>query len=129
VILWNTYDQAFESGAFRDVAASNIIFIVFVSVGLFLVSIGVSFATSLLWLSREDAVSVCYCVPAKTPAMGVPFVMTMFVGLSPLLQAKLQIPLVIFQGLQLVGGTALIRPFARWVDAGKAKAEAEKDPC
>ena len=129
VILWNTYDQAFASGAFPDVRAGNVLFIVFVSAALFVLFVGVAFATSVVWLSREDAVAVCYCVPAKTPAMGVPLVMTMFVGLSPLLEAKLQIPLVIFQALQLLGGTAMIRPFARWVDAGRAKADAEKDPC
>jgi solute carrier family 10 (sodium/bile acid cotransporter), member 7 len=96
------------------------LFVVFVSVALFLLFIGASFfASLLLGLSREDAVSVCYCVPAKTPAMGVPLVMTMFVGLSPLLEAKLQIPMVIFQGLQILGGTVLVRPFARWVDRGK----------
>jgi sodium/bile acid cotransporter 7 len=111
------------------VRASNILFIVFISVALFGLFLGVAIATSVVWLPREDAVAVCYCVPAKTPAMGVPLVMTMFVGLSPLLEAKLQIPLVIFQALQLLGGTIMIRPFARWIDAGQARAEAEKGPC
>lgn len=109
--------------------ASNVIFILFTSVALFFLFIATSLLTSLPWMSREDAVSVCYVVPAKTPAMGVPLVMTMFVGLTPLLEAKLQIPLVIFQGLQLLGGTVMTGPFSRWIDRGRDKAEAEKDPC
>jgi solute carrier family 10 (sodium/bile acid cotransporter), member 7 len=129
VILWNTYDQAFASGAFHTVKTSNMIFIVFISVALFLVFITVSFVTSILWLSKEDTISVCYCVPAKTPAMGVPLIMTMFVGLTPVLEAKLQIPMVIFQGLQILGGTIFIHPFRRWVSNGKPNVEVEKqDP-
>jgi hypothetical protein len=40
---------------------------------------------------------VCYCVPAKTPAMGVPLANVMFIGLSAQLESKIQIPMVIYQ--------------------------------
>jgi predicted Na+-dependent transporter len=41
--------------------------------------------------------------------------MTMFVGLQPALQAKLLLPMVIYQALQIVGGTILVPIFKRWI--------------
>jgi solute carrier family 10 (sodium/bile acid cotransporter), member 7 len=119
VIVWQTYDQAFGSDAFKTIKGDNMIFIVFISIALFVVFLTIAFLTSIVWLPKEDTISVCYCVPAKTPAMGVPLAMTMFVGLSPVLEAKLQIPMVIYQGLQIVGGTIFIHPLRNWIDRDK----------
>jgi sodium/bile acid cotransporter 7 len=101
VIIWQTYDQAFSSGAFQSVKPSNIIFIVFISIVLFFIFLAVCFFTSILWLPRQDTISVCYCVPAKTPAMGVPLANVMFIGLSAQLESKIQIPMVIYQVRQM----------------------------
>jgi len=120
-LIWQVYDQAFASHAFDTVKASNMVLVAFASISCFFLFMGISFFTSLIWLPKEDVISVCYCVPAKTPAMGIPLVMSMFVGLTPNLQAKLQVPLVIYQGLQIVGGTILILPFKNWIDASKEK--------
>jgi sodium/bile acid cotransporter 7 len=121
VVVWQTYDQAFGSHAFETIKASNMIFIVFGSVGLYLVFIVIAFFTSYWWLPKEDTIAVAYILPAKTPAMGVPLAMVMFVGLSPVLEAKLQIPMVIYQGLQIVGGTICIKPFRAWIDRANAR--------
>jgi solute carrier family 10 (sodium/bile acid cotransporter), member 7 len=126
VVVWQIYDQAFSSRAFETVKADNIIFIVFISIALFMVLNGIAFLTSIVWLKREDVVSVCYCVPAKSPAMGVPLAMTMFVGLEPALQAKLQLPMAIYQALQIVGGTILVPVFKRWVENGKKRLEEQE---
>ena len=69
-IIWATYDQAFETGAFTSVPADNMIFIAFISVAIFIVLLAICFLTSIWWLPKKDTISVCYCVPAKTPAMG-----------------------------------------------------------
>ena len=128
-VVWNIYDQAFSSRAFETVKSDNMIFTVFISVALFLVFCGIAFLTSIPWLSREDVISVCYCVPAKSPAMGVPLAMTMFVGLDPALQAKLQLPMVIYQALQIVGGTILVPVFKKWVSPRKESLDGEsKEP-
>jgi sodium/bile acid cotransporter 7 len=116
ILVWQTYDQAFGTGAFKTVKGDNMIFIVFISIALFIIFNAIAFLSSILWLPKEDTISVCYCVPAKTPALGVPLSMTMFVGLNSVLEAKLQIPMVIYQGLQIVGGTLLIRPLRMWID-------------
>lgn len=117
IIIWQTYDQAFSSDALRTMKPSNIIFLVFMSTALFTLFLLLSLFTSKLLFSKADTVAICYCVPAKTPAMGVPMSTVLFVGLTPLLEAKIQLPLVIYQGLQIMAGTALTVPFKRWVDS------------
>jgi len=115
VIIWQTYDGAFRSGAFQSVKGSNTVFIVFISIALFAIYLGVAFFSSLMWLPKEDVIAVCYCVPAKTPAMGVPLSNVMFIGLTPIVESKIQIPMVVFQGLQLVAGSLLTMAFRNWI--------------
>jgi sodium/bile acid cotransporter 7 len=117
VVIWQTYDGAFASGAFDSVPGDNMIFVVFISIGLFLVYFCVAFFSAILWLPRKDVVAVCYCVPAKGPAMGVPLSTTIFAGMDPVLRSKIQIPIVIFQGLQIACGGALIGVFRKWIAA------------
>ena len=119
VVLWATYDQAFASHSFDSVPASNMVFIVFISVGLWLIFFAIAFFASVVWLPREDTVSVCYCVPAKGIVMGVPLSTTIFAGIPLGLQSKIEIPIVIYQGLQLAFGSILVPGFRRWVDAEK----------
>lgn len=114
-IIWSTYDQAFQSGAFNILPGVDMVFIVFISIAMFMAWLIIGFLTAKIWLLRRDVVAVCYCVPAKTPAMGIPLVQTIYTGLSRLDQSKLQIPMVIFQGLQIAGGSLLIGTFSRWV--------------
>lgn len=121
VVLWATYDQAFASHSFDAVVASNKVFIVFISIALWIIFFGVAFFTSIIWLPREDTVSICYCVPAKGIAMGVPLSTTIFAGISLKLQSKIQIPIVIYQGLQLAFGSILVPIFRRWVDAKRSE--------
>lgn len=120
-IIWQTYDQAFASHAFDSVPASNMIFVVFVCLALFLVYFLVAFFAAMLWLPRKDVVAVCYTVPAKGPAMGVPLSTTIFAGMDLALQSKIQIPIVIFQGLQIAGGSIMIAVFRRWMAAEEAR--------
>lgn len=126
VIIWQTYDQAFASHAFDSVPGSNMIFIVFISISLWMVFFGIAFTTSWIWLPKKDVVSICYCIPAKGPVMGVPLATTIFAGIDTRLEAKIQIPIVIYQGFQLVFGTILISMFRKWVDREEQKKAAEQ---
>ncbi|QDS70840.1 hypothetical protein FKW77_005166 [Venturia effusa] len=119
IIIWQTYDQAFSSRTLKVLPASNVAFLVFMSIGLFSLMLVVSVVSARFWMGRADTVAMAYCIPAKTPAMGVPMSTVLFVGLSPALEARLQLPLVIFQGLQIVAGTVLTVPFKAWVDSEK----------
>ena len=97
------------------------VFIVFVSIGLFVLWLSIAFLTSIPWLSKQDTIAICYCVPAKTPAMGVPLSAVMYLGLSAVDQSKIQIPMVIFQGLQIMGGSLLTVVFRRWARSEEGK--------
>jgi solute carrier family 10 (sodium/bile acid cotransporter), member 7 len=127
VIIWSTYDKAFFTGAITTVADANMIVLVFLSIGLYVLWLALSISLSRLWLNKRDTIAVAYCIPAKTPAMGVPLAGAMFATLDAETAAKLQIPLVIFQGLQIAGGSLSTIPFRRWVrdeeEATKREAE------
>lgn len=115
-IIWQTFDQAFATGAFPSVKPSNIIFIVFINIALFGVWLAICVVTSVPWLPRKDVISVAYCVPAKTPAMGVPLSNVMFAGLSLLTESKMQIPMILFLGLQITFSSLMTIPLRKWSD-------------
>jgi sodium/bile acid cotransporter 7 len=126
VVIWQTFDQAFATGAFEGLKPSNVVFLVFMSLAFWVVWLATSFWTSLPWLSKRDTIAVCYCVPGKTPAMGVPLSNVMYVGLSALQASKLQIPIVIFQGLQIVCSSLLTIVFRRWIRPEEERIAAEE---
>lgn len=100
------------------------VFIVFISIAFYLIWSAICISISSLWLSKEDTIAVAYCVPAKTPAMGVPLATVMFAGLSPIVLSKIQVPMVIYQGLQIVAGSLLTIVFRKWVGESKDDKEA-----
>ena len=122
-IVWQTYDGPFATGAFDSVKETNIIFQAFVSIAFYALWTVISLSLSLLWLSKEDATAVEYIVPAKTPAIGVPLSQAMFAGLPPLIASKLQIPMVIFQGLQVAAESLLTLAFCEWIGDGREEVE------
>lgn len=115
IIIWQTFDQAFKTGAFTSVKPDNIIFTVFISITYYALWTFICVSLSILWLGKEDTIAVAYCVPAKTPAMGVPLSNVMFPGLPPITASKIQIPMVIFQAFQIVGGSLMTIAFRRWI--------------
>jgi sodium/bile acid cotransporter 7 len=126
-LLWATYDQAFATNSFERVSESNMIFIVFISVALWIVFFGITFASTIFWLPREDIISLCMCVPAKGIVMGVPLSTTIFGGIDLALQSRVQIPIVIYQGLQLAFASILVPIFRRWV-ARATQEDQESEP-
>ena len=126
VLLWQVFDAAFETGAFRSVKSANIIFIVFISIALFLLWMTMCVVLALPWLGKNQIIAVAYCVPAKSPALGVLLSIALFSGLSTLTKAQIQIPLVIFQGLQLVFGSLMTVAFRRWIRPDEERADAER---
>ena len=82
---------------------------------------------SIFWLPKEDTIAVAYCVPAKTPAMGVPLSNVMFPGLPAIAASKIQIPMVLFQAFQIAGGSLMTILFRRWIRPDEErKRDAEK---
>ena len=126
IIIWQTYDQAFESGAFRSLKDTNVIFIVLISVVYYVIWTAICISLSMLWLDKKDTIAVAYCVPAKTPAMGIPLSAVMFSGLPAILKSKIQIPMVIYQGFQIAAGSLMTIAFRRWLLSDEEREEREK---
>ena len=134
-IIWQTFDQAFETGAFTSVKAGNNIFVVFISIAFYFLWMVICVSLSILWLGKKDTIAVAYCVPAKTPAMGVPLSNVMYPGLATITASKIQIPMVIFQAFQIAGGSLMTIAFRKWIrpdedcerDAEKAGLEVSSD--
>lgn len=120
-LVWQTFDRAFETRAFESVPGSNMVFIVFICIANWGVWLVVTFVTSIVWLDRKDTVSACYCVPAKTLAVGVPLSTLLYKNLSLQDEAKLQIPMVIFQAFQVFFGSLLTIPLRKWVSDSEEK--------
>ncbi|KAF2110327.1 putative sodium bile acid cotransporter [Lophiotrema nucula] len=125
-MIWQTFDQAFATGAFSIVKTSNIIFIVFISIALYLIWLALCFTTSILWLPKKDVIACCYCSPAKAIAMVVPLTSVMYLNVSPVEQSKLQIPVIIYQGFQVAIGGILTIVFRRWIRPEEEKEDREK---
>lgn len=116
VIIWSTYDQAFSSGAFGTVPASNKIFLVFILLAIWLVYLGISITASLLLFPKKDIVAIAYCVTGKGPATGIPLSISIFSGLGLELESKIQIPIVIYQSLSVGFGSMIIVLFRKWLE-------------
>ena len=104
------------------------IFLVFISIAFYILWTIVCVFLSRFWLDKKDTIAVAYCVPAKTPAMGVPLTSVMFAGLPAITASKIQIPMVIFQGLQIAAGSLMTVVFRRWIRA-EEKENLEDDTC
>ena len=126
IIIWQSYDSAFKSGAFSSVKADNMIFVIFISIAFYVLWMTICFSLCRLWLDRRDTIAVAYCVPAKTPAMGVPLATVMFAGISSTPSSKIQIPIVIYQGFQIAAGSLMTILFRKWVEKESAKKDATK---
>ena len=118
-LLWQTFDHAFAEGAFSAVKKSNLAFIVCITIVNYAIWLIISVLLSVLWLDRKETVSVAMCAPAKTLALGMPLSFLMFIGTTSLQEAKIQVPLVIFQVLQMGLASLSTLGFRRWVLAGE----------
>lgn len=57
--------------------------------------------------------------------MGVPLTQVMYVGLTQMQISKIQIPMVIFQGLQIAMSSLLTLAYRRWVRPDEERKAAE----
>lgn len=126
-LLWQTFDHAFATKAFTSVKPSNMIFIVFITVVNYGLWLTISVSLSLFWLDRKDTVAVAMCAPAKTLALGMPLSFLMFRGITGLDEAKIQIPMLMFQVLQMGLASLTTIAFRRWVDAAEPRKPQTED--
>ncbi|PVI02351.1 hypothetical protein DM02DRAFT_589728 [Periconia macrospinosa] len=126
-LIWQTFDQAFRSGAFDSIKTSNKLFIVFISIALYFFWTGICLTTAMVWLPRRDVIACCYCTPAKALGMIVPLSSVMYIDITPTELSKIQIPAIIFQVFQVGIGSLCTIVFRRWMKPLEEKEALEKN--
>ncbi|KAI0098602.1 sodium bile acid symporter family protein [Hypoxylon sp. NC0597] len=123
ILIWSAYDGAFETGALSHMRPTNVVFVVLISVALYLLWASLALFASVFWLSKEDSIAAVFCVATKTPALGVPLITLIFVGISPAMKAEMAIPMVVFQCIQTCLSSLATIVFRRWLRNKKEGAE------
>ncbi|KAK7983647.1 hypothetical protein PG989_011049 [Apiospora arundinis] len=126
-LVWSGYDSAFASHAFSDTDKVQIVGVVVICVSLFLVWMLVAVAVSSTFLSRSDNVAAAFCIPTKSPALGIPLATIMFAGLSEEEMAKAYIPLIIFQFVQTCLCNMATLPFRYWKTKAGGQRESDEE--
>ncbi|ANB15071.1 hypothetical protein AWJ20_2691 [Sugiyamaella lignohabitans] len=142
-LIWSTFSTAFYEHAFEIVSKESIIMVVFLNVGCYLLFTVLCFGMARMplhkWISpptetasiayklwhrclvgfhfdRRDTVAIMLCGAAKTVALGIPLIQAQY-GTGSTLVGRVSIPLVLYQGEQILTAQLLIPLMKRWVDA------------
>ncbi|KAK8104401.1 uncharacterized protein PG998_011434, partial [Apiospora kogelbergensis] len=114
VLIWSAFDGAFASHSFSTLRGTDVAFLVLVDVGLLVFWMTASLFLAALFLSREDAIAVAFCISTKTPALGVPLVTLIFAGVSDVVAAKLYLPMIVLQCVQTCIVSVATIPLKKW---------------
>ncbi|KAM0246676.1 hypothetical protein ACHAP5_004613 [Fusarium lateritium] len=131
LLVWTTFSGAFGTGALKDLSTSNVLFLVFMNVGLYALFTAICFLlarppeslvrlVSSSWLgsvfkrmSKEQTIAVCFCGAAKTTSLGIPLVSSMWARADDLTRAYIQIPVLLYTIEQVFMAQGLVYVF-RW---------------
>jgi sodium/bile acid cotransporter 7 len=131
LLVWTTFSGAFGTGALKDLSTSNVLFLVFMNVGLYALFTVICFLlarppeslvrlASSSWLgsvfkrmSKEQTIAVCFCGAAKTTSLGIPLVSSMWARADDLTRAYIQIPVLLYTIEQVFMAQGLVYVF-RW---------------
>lgn len=115
VLIWSAYDSAFANGSFSTLSAGSVVFVTFLSASLFVAWMAAAMAGSIAWLDREDVIAAAFCVPAKSPALGMPLISIMFAGVHKADMAKMYLPMVFYQCIQVGMSSLATNPLRKWL--------------
>lgn len=117
VILWATYDQAFASGAFSSLSSTDIIFLIFTLLGIWMAWFALGFGlATLLRYPRKDVIAITYCVAAKGPAISVPLIDRIWPTIPLELVSRLQVPVAIYQTMQIALGSLMVVLLRKYIE-------------
>ncbi|KAK9370532.1 SBF-like CPA transporter family-domain-containing protein [Lipomyces kononenkoae] len=148
LIMWSTFSSCFATGAFKSLTPQSTGLVLMLDFGLywfFLFSTLVvtrgsrklhsknKYLESILnffRFNKRDTIAICYVVPAKTPALGVPLINALYANhpdISDQTRQILQIPIILYQIEQLCFSSSSIPFFRRWVRDEEEAAQLEAD--
>ncbi|KAK9460918.1 SBF-like CPA transporter family-domain-containing protein [Lipomyces oligophaga] len=127
LLIWSSFSNSFAANAFEQVSHASMIMVCFLNVLLYLFYTLICLALAYnpffpkrFRFSRADTVSICLCGAAKTVALGVPLINSQYSG-QTLKIGLVSIPLVLFQGEQILVAQILVPLFKRWIARGEEK--------
>lgn len=140
MIIRSTFCTAFATHTIQTASHSTIILNVFLNITLCTAFTGFAFviARPPMFLNKlspgifkripkQEAVSVCFCVPAKTQALGIPLIAAMWKTSDDQTRALIEIPVVLYTAEQILVGQVFVYVFKRWLARGKEGRDSEKE--
>ncbi|KAK9451489.1 SBF-like CPA transporter family-domain-containing protein [Limtongia smithiae] len=152
LIMWTTFSSCFATGAFKATTPRTTALVLMQNMGIYWFLMGstlfitrlshrvhssnkyIDKAIGFFRFNKADTIALCYIIPAKTPALGVPLINALYsnhTGITDEVKEMLQIPIILYQIEQLSFSSLSIPVFRRWVrdeeEAAKAQAEEEKE--
>lgn len=145
LIMFSSFSTAFYQKSFTSVSHLTIVFVCFFNLGCYLLFTLMSFIVARPWFiikllpyepipgestkmytwcykifrpfyyCKRDAICIMYCGPAKTAALGVSLITTQY-GENKSHLGKLLVPLVLYQGIQVLTGSVFVPLFRRWAN-------------
>lgn len=149
LIMWSTFSSCFHTGAFAESTPQTTALVLMQNMGLYWLFL---FATLLVTrgshklrfknkyldacvgffrFNKRDTIAICYVVPAKTPALGVPLINALYnsnASISDQTKQMMQIPIILYQIEQLCFSSLSVSVFRRWVadEEEEVRLEAEE---
>ncbi|CAI4048309.1 hypothetical protein N7582_004345 [Saccharomyces uvarum] len=144
LIIFSSFSTAFYQNSFASVSHVCIIFICFFNLGIYIFFTGLSYLCARPWFiiklfphepiegkstrlyrfsynlfrpfyySKEDAICIMFCGPAKTAALGVSLITSQYGDKKEHL-GKLLVPLVLYQAEQVMTASFFVSLFKRWI--------------
>lgn len=71
-------------------------------------------------LNKKETISILFCAPAKTQALGIPLISAMYATSDDMTRALLQVPMILYTAEQILVGQVLIALCQRWLAQDKA---------
>lgn len=73
-------------------------------------------------VGKQEAISICFCAPAKTQALGIPLIASMYTTADDRTRALIQVPMILYTAEQILVGQVLVWLFKRWTRQDERKA-------
>jgi solute carrier family 10 (sodium/bile acid cotransporter), member 7 len=135
-----TFCTAFATHSLESLPHPTIVLNVFLNIIVCTLFTGISFLlarpplllhslqpTLFKRMSKQEAISVCFCGPAKTQALGLPLVATMWKASDDRTRALIQMPMVLYTAEQILVAQVLVNIFKRWIKREEELEEKTQD--
>ncbi|RSH80830.1 hypothetical protein EHS25_006999 [Saitozyma podzolica] len=148
-LVWSTFCTAFATRSLESINKPTMVFNVLINLALCISFTSLSFflarpphflqrlsPTLFMRADKPETISICFCAPAKTQALGIPLITAMYTTSSDETRALIQIPMVLYNAEQIIVGQIMVAWFKRWmreeagpgVEEGHASREDSQGP-